>query len=162
MSIEAAMESIRGVGAPVGEGQLLRAAEVGETVKRELADPSALTDISRRLIAVADRLGCKRVFGASPLGERLAGAVVALANNGIKEHSAGVDGQHVLVVDGLLVTGVQIAAAVRRARAEGAPKVSAAVFASLMQDSEGIADDLVVLQPQDLRPEIRTVPMALA
>jgi phosphoribosylpyrophosphate synthetase len=148
MSLDAVFAKARLVDdAPVGE-RLFHAAEVGEALERELANPQTLAATCQQLIAVANRLGCSRVLGASPLGERLAGAVVALAQNGIQEHGAGISGEHILVIDGLLVTGYQLAKASNRARAEGASRISAAVVAAIGEEPEGLralTDDLIVL-----------------
>jgi len=144
-----ALAQVRAAAAPPADDQLFMAAEAGESLERALADPAVLTETSLRFVEVANDLGCKRVFGASALGQRLAGAVIALAANGLKDQTAGVDGEAVLVIDGLLVTGAQLASAARRARLSGASTVCAAVVASVEPDLERferVAERIVVLE----------------
>jgi phosphoribosylpyrophosphate synthetase len=149
-SMASALERVRAVAQAPEDDQLFMAAEAGESLERALADPVVLTETSLRLVGVANDLGCKRVFGASALGQRLAGAVIALAANGLKDQTAGMQGEAVLVIDGLLVTGTQVASAARRARLGGADSVCAAVVASVEFDLEKfakVAKTVVVLEP---------------
>jgi hypothetical protein len=148
-SMVSALAQVRAVAQASEDDQLFRAAEAGEALERALADPAVLTETSLRLIGVANDLGCKRVFGASAVGQRLAGAAVALASNGLKDQSAGVQGQAVLVIDGLLVTGTQLASAARRARLAGADMVCAAAVASVEANLDmfaRVAEKIVVLE----------------
>ena len=78
-------------------------------------------------IDIATELGCHQVLGASPLGNRLAAGVVALAGNGLRVFHPAERIDNVLVVDGLMITGVQVAQASQRAIAAGASRVCAAV-----------------------------------
>jgi hypothetical protein len=140
---------IKAAAAGPEDDQLFMAAAAGESLERLLADPVELTKTSLRFAEVAHELGCSRVYGASDLGQRLAGAAIALSGNGLKDHTAGMDGQAVLIVDGLLVTGTQVASAARRARRDGAASVCAAVVASFEPDFTQLkqfADQLVVLE----------------
>jgi len=126
-----------------------QAAAAGEALDEVLADPANLVRTSRQVVKIAHELGCDRVMGASPLGQRLAGAAVALGRNGLKDQSAGVRGKSVLVVDGILVSGVSIASASRRALEAGARRISALVVASTHAPSEQLcrlADPIVILE----------------
>src|SRR5438128_2225397 len=62
----------------------LQAVAAGENLELALADPVALTGVCQRFIDIATELGCHQVLGASPLGNRLAAGVVALAGNGLR------------------------------------------------------------------------------
>lgn len=94
-----------------GPGQALALARAGEELEQELSDSGHLRDVCDAIVLVAEELGCTSVSGASRLGERLAGAAVALANNGLRVYSHPHNSkseERVLVVDGLLVTGAQL------------------------------------------------------
>lgn len=127
-SLQSCLDTARQAGP---SDRLFLAAEAGEALEQALADSKNLTFISRRMADVAKRTHSTRVFGASPLGERIAAATVVTAQNGLSDQKAGLEGERVLVVDGLLVTGIQVANALRRANAAGAASVSIAVVASL-------------------------------
>ncbi len=148
-TMEAALAEVRAAAQSDADDQPFQAAAAGEALERALADPETLIAESRRLIEVAARLGCERLMGASPLGERLAGAMVALSANGLKDVSAGIEGLSVLVVDGILVTGVQLASASHRARSAGARSVAGAVVAAAHPSPDQLnatIDSLVVLE----------------
>ncbi len=147
--MDAALDQIRAVRISNADDRLFLAAEAGESLERVLADPVELTKTSLKLVEVAHGFGCSRLYGASPLGQRLAGAAIALSRNGLKDHTAGIKGQGVLIVDGILVTGTQVASAARQARRKGAALVCAAVVASADPDVNKLmdmADKLVVLE----------------
>jgi hypothetical protein len=149
LQLQEVLKQLRAAAACSEDEQLFLAAEAGESLERVLADPVELTRTSLRFVEVAHELGCNRVYGASDLGQRLAGAAIALSGNGLKDHTAGVEGQAVLIVDGLLVTGTQVASAARMARRGGAASVCAAVVASLESDVTRLkqfADQVVVLE----------------
>ncbi len=121
------------------------AVEAAELLESALAAPDVLNLATARLVALATKLGCDRVLGASPVGERLAGAMVAVAANGLRDYSAGARDRAVLVVDSAFITGIQVLTAARRARMDGAASVSAAVLADLSEE------------PIDLRPALDSV-----
>jgi hypothetical protein len=108
-----------------------RAMAVGERLEAELTQPDGLTEVSRSLIAIAEERGCTQILGASAVGERLAAAAVAIAHNGLSLFARGDPAESVLVVDGSLATGTQIARAARQAKQAGAHFTPAAVVISL-------------------------------
>lgn len=104
------------------------AAELGEELERELCDPTSLLSVARQIAEIAAGDDCDAVVGASEVGDRLAGAVVAVANNGLRICAPGDSGRRVLVLDGLLASGVRLARAATEIRAAGNDVPRAAVI----------------------------------
>ena len=93
-------------------GRPLALAQAGEELEEELSQSDKLRAVCTAIVSVAEELECGALSGASGLGERLAGAAVALANNGLHVYSPPRDSERherVLIVDGLFVTGAQLA-----------------------------------------------------
>jgi hypothetical protein len=112
------------------EDQPFVAASLGEDLDRLLTWPTSLIHVAREVVRVALELGCASLMPASPIGDRISGASLVVANGALKIWDLETSGA-VLVVDGLLVTGSQICAAGRSARAGGAARVAAVVVAAV-------------------------------
>jgi adenine/guanine phosphoribosyltransferase-like PRPP-binding protein len=84
------------------------AAELGEDLEFELADPQIFKAVAEEISRLAELGGFDAVIGASRLGERLAGAATAFASNGLRPAASNQELEHALIVDGLLVTGVRL------------------------------------------------------
>jgi orotate phosphoribosyltransferase-like protein len=104
-----------------------------------------LISAAQAVAALAAQEGCHDLLGASPLGERLAAAAVAVAGNGLRVWGSDVDSQNVLVIDGLMVSGSQIAEASARAIQAGAAKVVATVLLSAAFDTTHATTKITVL-----------------
>lgn len=99
-------------------------------LEEDLADPAQLAEITRQLAEIADAAGAVMVTGASALGHQLAGLVAATAQPPVSLWAQNGARGTVLVLEGVLVSGTQIAMTARRARAAGADRViGAAVIA---------------------------------
>jgi adenine/guanine phosphoribosyltransferase-like PRPP-binding protein len=126
-----------------------RVADLARDLEVELGHPDVLTEIADRFVVIAEEYGCQAVMGASRVGGQLAGAVVARAENGLRMFSAVDPAEVVLVIDGMLATGTQIARAVRAMKRAGAKRaVAVAVLGNpdaipICRDE--IQDDIVVL-----------------
>lgn len=105
-----------------GDWPLPAIALAGE-LEAELADPTTLTQVADRLVQLAISAECSAVAGASPLGDRLAGAVVAQSEGALRLSAGDMNGSRVMFLDGLVNTGVQIARALRTARRSGMENV---------------------------------------
>lgn len=92
-------------------------------LEAEVADPATLLAVADRMVQLAISVECSAVAGASPLGERLAGAVVAQSKGALRLPVGEMNGSRVMFLDGLVNTGVQIARALRAARRSGMEKV---------------------------------------
>lgn len=116
------------------EERLARSAALAEHLESLLADYRQLGSVADRIAELADRKGCDALLGASEFGNRLTGAVVAKAANGLRSYDPKSPSRHVLVLDGLYVTGSQLERAARSAADSGAGIVSAAVLLSAVAD----------------------------
>lgn len=103
----------------------LAIAGLSERLERELDEPAVLDQIAREVTDIADRLHCDAIAGASPLGARIARASVAMSTNGLRVFDERVPGATVLVVDGVLASGVQTVRMARSARNLGARQTPA-------------------------------------
>jgi len=126
--------------------RLFAAAQIGEHLAEALTDPALLIHVSQEFIRIAQNLQCDRVMGASPVGERLAGAVVAVANNGLRMYQARQPAEHVLVIDGVVATGAQLSAACHQAAAQGVPRVSAAAVLVLGSSRKYLAEHVGLVE----------------
>lgn len=115
-----------------------------------MGHPDLLREVADQLVVIAEQNGCDTVAGASPSGERLAGAVVALAENGLRLSSPQEPGQTVLLIDTILATGTQLLRAVGSAKRAGAQRTIGVVILANSEVVEKwgpeIADELVVLK----------------
>ncbi len=120
-------------------GAVVRA---GAQLEQRLSSPDRLDEIAVRLAAVAMQLDCRMVTGASHVGDQLAGVLAARSGGRLALWAQNGTPGTVLIVDGILASGVQIASAARRARQSGAQRV---VGAAVLADPAGLAmcrDDL--------------------
>jgi hypothetical protein len=140
---------VRAAAGRVAEGRSeelpFRMAELGESLDRALSDSAALSTVARRVYETAERLDCRRVAGASPLGERLAGAAVAIAQNGLGVYAPGESVKDVLVVDGLLATGTGVAWAAQSLKQQGVERTPVAVVLSVGPTAIPAGPDEVVI-----------------
>ena len=130
MDLEAVAERTHALADAAEEEQLLRAAAEAEALARELSAADELNFVCAHFVDIAGQLGCDYVAGASAVGAQLAGATVALANNGLRLYSPADDARHVLLLDVLLITGSNIRESQREIAVGSAAEVSAAVVAS--------------------------------
>jgi hypothetical protein len=117
----------KAVGSASPEDWPFLVSDLARHLEAELGQPDVLVEVADKLAAIAQDHGCQAVAGASRIGGQLAGALVARGVNGIRLFSAADPVDTVLVVDGLLATGTQIARAVRVAKDAGAKQTVAAV-----------------------------------
>lgn len=122
-------------GRPQGDwasGILSAARELEEA----LADPDRLNEVASQLAAVADATGAGMITGASSLGNQLAGIVAGRAARPLTLWTQ--NGAHgtVLVVEGVLASGAQLARTASRVRAAGAARV---VGAAVVAEPRGLA-----------------------
>jgi hypothetical protein len=124
--------------------------ELSESLGAALSDSATLRETSLALDQLAHDFGCDAIVGASPLGDRLAGAVVASGRNGLALYSRDRAARVVLVVDGLLATGVQIANKSRAILEAGASRVVGAVILgeheALLICREELGDEVIALE----------------
>jgi hypothetical protein len=117
----------------------LKSAELGDELDSLMWHPTELVEIATAIAARAEQLGCTRLIGASPLGNRLATAAVAIANNGLVGAEGSPAGDRVCVVDGLVATGWNIRHTVAAVQAQGAASVVAVgVVRGLRTEIEGL------------------------
>jgi len=95
------------------------------SLEAELGNPEALRIIAGDLAPIAVELGCGTMIGASSIGERIAGAFIATHGEDLNTARGSV-----LIVDGVLSTGMQMQRAIRKAREAGAQKVAGIVVAA--------------------------------
>lgn len=95
-------------------------AALSERLERELDHPAALDDVAREVNEIAHRFECGAVAGASALGARIAEASVAVSMNGLRVFDAHDPAETVLVIEGVLASGVQVARMAESARRAGA------------------------------------------
>ncbi len=132
------------------DDKLFLAAELGELLEESLFDPEFLAEVVDRIAAAAGTLGCEFITGASDLGDRLATAAVARAQNGIRVASAPQPDTRIGVVDGMLSTGWSISHKAAELRAQGVHEIVAiTVLAGSDFDPTGPIDDLVVISEAD-------------
>ena len=105
------------------------AAAVGESVSAVLSDPVVLRDAADRCFALAQRHGCDAVSGASPNGEAL--AIATMVTHSLPRFIEGTPASCVLVLDGVLATGVSLHLAAERLVTVGAGAVRLAVLVDL-------------------------------
>lgn len=126
-----------------------RLTRLGEDLEAELSKPVVLKRIADDLAPLLRGTRCNKVVGASALGERIAGALMAT-------HGAELVGEtlhqapRVLVVDGVLTTGAQMQRAIQGARDSGAGYVSGVVVvadhAALQACREHLRAEVVALR----------------
>jgi len=130
--------------APSAEWALV-AAKVGEDLENELADPRTLANTSRRIAEVAHKFGCLTLVGASDVGDRLAAATVALAQDGLHLRRPG-ETDPALIVDGLLASGASLTVAAWHLKREGVGRaIGAVVIKSSDAEVGPEVDEVVVL-----------------
>jgi hypothetical protein len=130
-------------------GWVFRALALSESLDKELTAQDALSEVAARLRAVAVDSGCTLVAGASPTGERLAGAVVAGSEGALRLWSGAPESECILFLDGSVATGIQLVDAIRRAEHSGAPHaIGAAVIArrAALDQWRGSGVSLVALE----------------
>lgn len=111
-----------------------RISQLARDVEVELARPAALQQIADALLPFAKESECTSIVGASAVGERIAGAL--MAQHGMELLSQGLPaGSRVLVLDAVLTTGAQMQQAIERLRSAGIHDVCGAV---LVADQEAL------------------------
>lgn len=124
------------IGLNGGHGDLGQSNEIdailvlGEAVRARLSDGDDLAAIALRVGEVARARGADTVVGASADGDRLAGAAALASSGGLRLWREGDPTSGVLILDSVLVTGVQLARATMALRSKGVSMLSAAVVAA--------------------------------
>jgi hypothetical protein len=110
--------------------------EAGHALEEALANPANLYAVADQLGELANTLGAVMITGASAQGHQLAGLVAARAARPLTLWAQ--NGAHgtMLVVEGMLVSGAQMARAAARAKAAGAERV---VGAAVLAEPTGLA-----------------------
>lgn len=121
-------------------GDLLAAVGTAQTNIDRLAQPTELRAAAKRVAELAESCGALTVLAASPVAERLVGAVLQ-ASTSLRSLSrySHIDGK-VLVIDVNLASGTAVAQAARIAREAGAAHVDAAVLYQLTPVTAQAAD----------------------
>ncbi|MFJ3146454.1 phosphoribosyltransferase [Streptomyces halstedii] len=111
---------------------LLDAVDTAHSNIERLTDPGALRDATEQVIAVARQCGAQAVLAASPVAERLVGALLSSCSDLVSLSSqAAAASQNVLIVDVNLASGTTVAQAARHARSRGARRIHAVVLHQL-------------------------------
>jgi uracil phosphoribosyltransferase len=97
----------------------LRVDALSERLAASLNSPEQLARVAERVQGVARDFEITRLVGASEAGRRIVEAVAQLRST----EADGAAADKVLLVDGLLVTGTNLAAAAERVRAAGATQI---------------------------------------
>ena len=92
-------------------------------LEQEIAAGEALRLVAASVLNVAEDGGYEQVTGASRMGDQVAGAAVALSSKALRLWLGGPMNGPVLIVDGVLATGTQMAAMAQEARLAGASRV---------------------------------------
>jgi phosphoribosylpyrophosphate synthetase len=150
MSIQAIAElaSEASAGPDATEWPVLAAA-LGDRLDEALAEPDVLREVVTRLLAVVAQHDASFVMSASAAGRLIVGAVVANAGTGVRALVNGAQAESVVVVDGVIATGVNLSRAVEVARGSGAQTVVAVAVTSARHELPEIpgASEVVVLVP---------------
>lgn len=125
---------------PSAEALLL----LGDRVRSRLSNPDDLQTLATRIGEIAARRATSYVVGASPEGDRLAGAAALASGGRLRLWQTGEPPAPVLVVDAVLISGTQLTRAVAALRRNGAPVVSAAVVHAYRDASQRVSDALAV------------------
>jgi uracil phosphoribosyltransferase len=121
----------------VGGPEWMRTAiGAAHSLEDDLSDPAQVAAITKALVRVATENGAVMVTGASALGHQLAGLVAASARPHLALWAQNGARGTVMVVEGVLVSGAQMANAARRARAAGAERI---VGAAVIAEPAGLA-----------------------
>jgi hypothetical protein len=123
-------------GAAVPGGWTAAVIEAGHALETALANPKELQEVADQLGELATACGAVMITGASAQGHQLAGLVAARASRPLTLWAQ--NGAHgtVLVVEGVLVSGAQMARAAARAKAAGAERV---VGVAVLAEPSGLA-----------------------
>jgi adenine/guanine phosphoribosyltransferase-like PRPP-binding protein len=150
MGLETIERAVRGLRHTSEEEWPFAVAALARALDRELASPDALRAVAEELGEVAHRKGCDAVTGASPMGERLAAAIVATSRNGLRLLAPDQKAACVLLVDGVMATGTQLARTSRAIRSMGATRTPAAVVIAdgevLRRASDLVGEEIVSLR----------------
>ena len=111
-----------------------RISQLAIDLEMELARPAALQQIADALLPFAKECGCTSIVGASPVGERIAGALMARHGMALLSRREA-PASRVLVLDAVLTTGAQMQQAIERVRNLGQLDVCGAV---LVADHEAL------------------------
>lgn len=130
MALDKLVRRAEGLAARVDDDWPFDVAQLGEDLEIELSDPEVFKTVAEEISRLAERGGFGGVIGASRLGERLAGAAVAVASNGLRVASSDWQPERTLIVDGLLATGARLQQ-VAEALAEGGTTTAAAVVLAI-------------------------------
>ncbi|WP_369187248.1 hypothetical protein [Streptomyces sp. R08] len=134
-------------------GDLLAAVGAAQTNIDRLARPDALRAAAEEISKVAHASGAQALLAASPVAERLVGAVLSITDDLVNLDSYLRGNQRVLIVDVNFASGTAVAQAARTARNAGAQYIQAAVLHQLTPVTAGAnacgVDDLVVLSDED-------------
>jgi phosphoribosylpyrophosphate synthetase len=150
MSIEAIAELASEASAgPDTTDWPVRAAALGEQLEEALAEPNVLREIVMRLLEVAAQHDASAIMSASAAGRLIVGAAVASADTEIRALVNGTRAERVVVLDGVIATGVNLSRAVEVALGAGAQTVVAVAVTSARHELPDIpgASEVVVLVP---------------
>ncbi|AZM90953.1 phosphoribosyltransferase [Streptomyces sp. W1SF4] len=120
---------------------LLDAVDTAHGNIERLADPGALRDATEQVMAVARQHGTQAILAASPVAERLVGALLSSYSELVSLSSqTALASQNVLIVDVNLASGTTVAQAARHARSLGVRRVHAVVLHQLTSVAAQAAD----------------------
>jgi hypothetical protein len=126
----------RGLSAALPTSWLDQIISVARDLEESLTDSERLSALVSELAAVASAAGASMVTGASPLGHQLAGAMAASGPTRLALWAQNGARGTVLVIEGVLASGAQLASTARRARAAGASRV---IGAAVIADERGLS-----------------------
>lgn len=134
-------------------GDLLAAVGIAQSNIDRLARPDELRAAAEEITKVARAGGAQALLAASPVAERLVGAVLSITNSLVNVGGLPSGNKRVLIVDVNLASGTAVAQAARTARNAGAQYVQAAVLHQLTSVTASAAacgvDDLIVLSSME-------------
>jgi phosphoribosylpyrophosphate synthetase len=127
------------------------AAALGDHLDEALGEPEVLREVVGRLLAIVVASDAQFVVSASSAGRLLVGAAMASTDVPLRALVRGARAERVIVVDGVLATGVNLSRAVEFARGSGAGTVVAVAVTSARRELPDIpgASELIVLVPPD-------------
>lgn len=113
------------------------AAKFADALEAELSNHQTLMMIADRLCHLAHELDVEALVGASAVGDRLAGAVVAAGNGSLRLWSDQVDATpaRLMIISGVINTGAELARSFEHARGVG---VVSAVGAAVIGNRSAI------------------------
>lgn len=131
--------------------------QLAHRLEADLGSDERFEGILGELQIQANRLGCEMVTGASGLGHQLAGALAHRSAGTLRLWVANGAAGTMLIVDGVLATGVQLGNRASAAKRSGATRVVGAVAIATDEGLEAarqmLGDEVIALRTASLLAE---------